>query len=186
MIPRHLSLIFGLPCLKKSPVHKNLKKSRDISFGIRDPRKIPSQSHPCFLRSLSLVQSLLEGRNVSILRQREPTDMRLSGTDELNIMNFLWSYALPICLVFFFICNKFSFPLWFCRFGFQLVTCKLIQGFRCLTLKIVFQYIKTQGFDITHNLGVLRYQLYHILSCTPYFATPYFVMYLLFCTILDF
>ena len=35
------------------------------------------------LRSLSLEQSLLEGRNASIWRMRVPMDMRLSGTDGL-------------------------------------------------------------------------------------------------------
>ena len=36
------------------------------------------------IRYLSFVQSLLRGRNTSILREREPTHMRLSGTDRLS------------------------------------------------------------------------------------------------------
>ena len=42
--------------------------------------------HP---RCLSLVQYFLEGRNVPIWREREPTHMRLSGTDRLkSILHF--------------------------------------------------------------------------------------------------
>ena len=36
------------------------------------------------LKSLSLAQSLLKGRNAPIWRQREPTHLRLSGTDGLK------------------------------------------------------------------------------------------------------
>ena len=38
---------------------------------------------------LSLVESLLKGRNASIWRKREPTHMRLSGAHELNVKNLL-------------------------------------------------------------------------------------------------
>ena len=44
----------------------------------------PSDTTHDILWWLSLVQSLFKGRNVPIWRKREPTQMKLSGTDRLN------------------------------------------------------------------------------------------------------
>ena len=58
----------------------------DVPSSIYD-RKIAARSfgntHD-ILRCLSLVQSFLKDSNASICRKREPTHMRLSGTDGLN------------------------------------------------------------------------------------------------------
>ena len=46
------------------------------------------------LRSLSLVQSLPKGRNALIWRQREPTHMRLPGTDGLSHVQSKVTYGM--------------------------------------------------------------------------------------------
>ena len=50
------------------------------------------------LRYLSLVQSLLKGRNTSIWRQRAPTPLRLSGTDGLSVTKGTSSKVIALWL----------------------------------------------------------------------------------------
>ena len=45
----------------------------------------PFETIQDFLRCLSPVKSLLEDRNASIWRKREPTHLKLSGTDRLTL-----------------------------------------------------------------------------------------------------
>ena len=55
----------------------------DVPASIYD-RKMDARPFDTILRCISLVQSLLKGRNAPFWCKREPTYMRLSGTDRLR------------------------------------------------------------------------------------------------------
>ena len=120
------------------------------------------------------VQSILEGRNASIWRKREPTHIKLLGTDGLNCQNYflfiLWfiyictKYKAQLgCLIFYVPFNKL-WPLWnqnFAYLGWFLKSVSLIQirfdRFRVYVKKTIFFLKKNVIFLFFRNLPPLVY-----------------------------
>ena len=100
-------------------------------------------------RSLSLAESLLKGRNTPILRQREPTQMRLPGTDGLNLDSHLrksYNYSRSILTV-----EIHVTPLIF--IGFPLCTSnKIFQG-TCVHQFFLIQVEQKAGIDCIRQIS---------------------------------